>query len=89
MGLVKPTDLEILRFLGENGRNNAVNISISLDKNRSYVNTRLSALADLGLVTRVGPAPNSGLYELTDAGSELTRKQEKAPESVDIEDFVE
>ncbi|MFB6252115.1 MAG: winged helix-turn-helix transcriptional regulator [Halobellus sp.] len=89
MGLVKPTDLEILRFLAESGRNNAVNISVSLEKNRSYVNTRLSALADHGLVERVGPAPNSGLYELSEDGRKLIEGHEEGANSVDIDDFID
>jgi len=68
MRLVQPTDFEILEVLSDGKRNTAVNISYHLDKKRGYINTRLPVLADYGLVTRVGPAPNSGLYEITDRG---------------------
>lgn len=68
MQLVEPTDFEILAFLDEKGRNNAINISTGLSRDRSYVNTRLRALAEKELIQRVGPAENSGLYELTDTG---------------------
>ena len=68
MQLVEPTDFEILAFLDEQGRNNAINIAVGLERDRSYVNTRLRALAQKELFQRVGPAENSGLYELTDTG---------------------
>jgi len=68
MQLVEPTDFEILAFLDEQGRNNAINIAVGLARDRSYVNTRLRALAEKGLIQRVGPAENSGLYELSDVG---------------------
>lgn len=68
MPLVDPTDYEILAFLIARGRNNAMNIAAGLDRDRSYVNTRLRALARADHIDRVGPAPNSGLYEVTDRG---------------------
>jgi len=68
MKLVNPTDFEILEVLDDTGRNTAKNISVVLDKDRSYINSRLSRLADDELVRRVGPAENSGLYEPTDRG---------------------
>jgi len=68
MKLVDPTDFEILTYLDEKGRNNAVNLAAGLEKDRSYINTRLRTLADLGLVDRVGPAENSGLYEIAERG---------------------
>ncbi|MFC6874851.1 ArsR family transcriptional regulator [Halobellus marinus] len=68
LDLVAPTDFEILRYLAEEGRNNAVNIAVALDRNREYMNTRLGALARNDCVRRVGPAENSGLYEVTEKG---------------------
>lgn len=68
MKLVDPTDFEILEVLDETGRNTAKNLSVILQKDRSYINTRLSRLAANELVTRIGPANNSGLYELTARG---------------------
>ena len=68
MKLAVPTDFEVLEALSGGQRNNAVNISHTIDKNRAYINTRLPILADYGLVERVGPAPNSGLYEITEKG---------------------
>lgn len=68
MQLVDPTDYAILAFLATRGRNNAVNLAAGLDYDRSYVNTRLRALAAAEYIDRVGPAANSGLYEITDRG---------------------
>jgi hypothetical protein len=71
MRLAEPTDFEILEALANGRRNTAANLSYILDKDRSYINTRLPILADYTLVERVGPAPNSGLYEITDRGTEV------------------
>lgn len=77
MKLTSPTDFEILEALSDEKRNNAANLSYELDKNRSYINTRLPVLADYGLVERVGPAPNSGLYEITDRGGAAAELREQ------------
>jgi predicted transcriptional regulator len=71
MRLAEPTDFEILEALSDGKRNTAANLSYILDKDRSYINTRLPILADYELVERVGPSPNSGLYEITDRGIEV------------------
>jgi len=76
MRLVDPTDFEILAALAETGRNNAANLAHVLDRDRSYINTRLPVLTDYGLLNRVGPAPNSGLYEITDAGRRAVEHQD-------------
>ena len=68
MKLVEPTDFEVLDALSDGKRNTAANVAAILDRNRSYINTRLPVLADYGLVKRVGPAPNSGLYAITERG---------------------
>jgi len=68
MRLVSPTDFDILAAMSDGRRNNAINLAAMLDRNRSYINTRLPILLDYGLVERVGPAPNSGLYEITPKG---------------------
>lgn len=87
MKLAVPTDFEILEALSNGKRNNAVNLSYILDKNRAYINTRLPVLADYDLVERVGPAPNSGLYEITAKGQAALEHRE-AYEAGD-EDFDE
>ena len=76
MKLAVPTDFDVLRALSGGRRNNAVNISYIIDKNRAYINTRLPILADYGLVERVGPAPNSGLYEITEKGQVVLEHRE-------------
>ena len=68
MRLVQPTDFDILEVLSDGKRNNAINIAVALDAKRPYINTRLPALLDYGLVDRVGPASNSGLYVITERG---------------------
>ncbi|MFB6146271.1 MAG: winged helix-turn-helix domain-containing protein [Halobacteriaceae archaeon] len=90
MRLVDPTDFEILQFLAERGRNNAVNLSAALDLDRAYVNTRLRVLAENGLARRVGPAPNSGLYEITKKGERaLAHRDRHGDAKVDFESLIE
>jgi DNA-binding IclR family transcriptional regulator len=90
MRLVDPTDFEVLEFLAEHGRNNAMNISTGLDRNRSYINTRLRELATLGLVERVGPAENSGLYEITARGrAALDLRRRHGEDDADFADLVD
>jgi len=74
--LVEPTDFEILSYLAETGRNNAVNIATALDQNREYMNTRLRRLASHECVERIGPADNSGLYEITEKGEAALEHRE-------------
>lgn len=90
MRLVFPTDFEILRALSDGRRNNAINIAAEIDRNRSYINTRLPILADFNLVERVGPGSNSGLYFVTEKGKIVAECQEQyEDDSVDFEAFVE
>ena len=70
MRLVDPTDFQILEALSDGQRNIAANLAIELDKDRAYLNTRLPELEDYGLIERIGPAQNSGLYEITGEGRE-------------------
>lgn len=89
MKLAVPTDFDILEALSDGRRNTAVNLSYILDKNRSYINTRLPILADYGLLERVGPAPKSGLYEITDKGQVVVEHREKyRSEGVDFDELV-
>lgn len=90
MRLTVPTDFEILRALSDKKRNNAINIAAELDRNRSYINTRLPVLADFGLLKRVGPAPNSGLYVITEKGKVVAKHQDVyEDDSTDFEAFIE
>lgn len=89
MKLAVPTDFEILSALSDGKRNNAVNLAALLDKNRSYINTRLPVLADYQLVERVGPAPNSGLYEITELGKAAAQYRDVYEEGdVEFEAFL-
>jgi predicted transcriptional regulator len=85
MKLAVPTDFEILEALSDGERNNAVNLSHILDKNRAYINTRLPILADYELVERVGPAPKSGLYAITEKG--VAALEHREAYETDDEDF--
>lgn len=90
MNLVSPTDFEILRFLCEEGRNNAVNLAAGLERDRSYINTRLPVLADYGLLDRIGPAPASGLYEITAKGRLVVDHSDRLDdESLDFDAFID
>ncbi|MCO8265806.1 ArsR family transcriptional regulator [Haloferax prahovense] len=90
MKLAVPTDFDILEALSDRRRNTAVNLSYILDKNRSYINTRLPILADYGLLARVGPAPNSGLYEITDKGLVvIDNRDQYRTDGVDFDALVE
>lgn len=76
MKLASPTDFDILESLSDGKRNTAANIAIDIDRDRAYINTRLPLLADHGLLERIGPAPNSGLYEITPKGWVAARHRE-------------
>ena len=90
MKLARPTDIEILDALADGRRNTAANLAYHLDKDRSYINTRLPVLTDYGLLDRVGPAPNSGLYEITEKGTLVVEHQDKLDdETVDFDAFIE
>ncbi|MFC7248279.1 ArsR family transcriptional regulator [Halomicroarcula sp. GCM10025324] len=86
--LQRPTDFLILDCLAD-GRNVAVNISEEIDKSRSHVNVRLPQLADYGLVEKVGPAKNSGLYEITELGLLAVENREKYGEVEDFGQYLE
>ena len=89
MKLAVPTDFDILDALTDGRRNTAVNLSYILDRNRSYINTRLPILADYDLIERVGPAPNSGLYEITERGRIVAANREMYErDDVDFDEFV-
>lgn len=90
MKLARPTDIEILEALADGRRNTAANLAYHLDKDRSYINTRLPVLTDYDLLHRVGPAPNSGLYEITDKGTLVVEHQDKLDdETIDFDAFIE
>ena len=89
MRLTEPTDFDILDALADGRRNNAANLAYELDRDRSYINTRLPVLADYGLLERVGSAPKSGLYAITDKGQAVvTHRDSYRTEGVDFDSLV-
>nr|WP_248299426.1 winged helix-turn-helix domain-containing protein [Halorhabdus amylolytica] len=86
--LQRPTDFLILECL-QDGRNVAVNIGKEIDKSRSHVNVRLPQLEDYDLVRKVGPAENSGLYEITDLGRLAVEYRDKYDSVDDFGEFLE
>jgi len=90
MRLSTPGNFEILQYLDEHGRNVAANIHVGIDKSRGYVNSELPKLNDQGLVRKIGPNPNSGLYEMTAKGRAALKHREKyGHDDVDFEALVE
>ncbi|UWG46953.1 Transcriptional regulator, MarR family [Halanaeroarchaeum sp. HSR-CO] len=90
MKLARPTDVEILEALSDGKRNTAANLAYHLEKDRSYINTRLPVLADYDLLDRVGPAPNSGLYEITEKGNLVLEHVDRMDEAdLDFDAFID
>jgi len=90
MKLAAPTDFELLSALSDGKRNTAANLAIEIERNRSYINTRLPVLADYGLVERIGPAERSGLYEITEKGrAALTHREAYGDGDADFDALVE
>lgn len=88
MRLTRPTDVLILEML-EEGRNVAANIAVELDRNRKYINRRLPQLLDYGLVEKVGPAEDAGLYQITPKGRVVLDLIDQYDEADDFEALVE
>jgi len=87
--LRQPTDFLILEALHEHGRNVAPNLAEHIDKSRKNINTRLPVLDDYGLVDKVGPSPNSGLYELSEKGLIVKDLREEYNTVDDFDGLVE
>jgi|AntRauTorckE6833_2_1112554.scaffolds.fasta_scaffold25144_1 hypothetical protein len=66
--LTRPTDFDVLEVFSDGEQNLARNVSKSLERDRPYINTRLSHLEGSNLLERIGPAENSGLYRITERG---------------------
>lgn len=73
--LTQPTDFLILDALSDGERDVATNIAERIGAKRNYINTRLPILADSGLVRKIGPLENSGLYQITPRGIAAVQKQ--------------
>lgn len=83
------TDFLILEELRE-GRNLAANIALEIDRARNYVNQRMPYLLDYGLVEKIGPMEDSGLYELTEKGQLAYEHRAKyEDDAVDFEEFLD
>jgi predicted transcriptional regulator len=92
MRLIDPSDFEILGALSNGKRNTAANLSFILGKDRSYVNTRLPVLEDYNLLKKIGPNPQSGLYEITEKGLtvyEIYQSSSKSPSEIDFENRLQ
>lgn len=83
------TDWEILGELRD-GRNVAANLALEIDRHRKTVNKKLSYLLDYGLVEKIGPHDQSGLYELTERGRLAYEYREKYhDDSVDFDELLQ
>lgn len=89
MRLVQPTDFLILDALNAEGRNVAPNLSHHTGKSRKNINNRLPVLADYGLVRKVGPAEQSGLYEITAKGKLAVENEAKYDDVDSFGDFLD
>jgi len=84
-----PADFEILSVL-RGGRNLATNIAAEIDKSRKYINRRMGYLLDYGLVEKVGPVEDTGLYELTDKGRLAYQHRRKyQDDDIDFDEFLD
>ncbi|MFW6153172.1 MAG: winged helix-turn-helix domain-containing protein [Halobacteriota archaeon] len=89
MKLRQPTDFLILEALQLYGRNVAPNLAEHIDKSRKNINTRLPVLLDYGLVDKVGPSNNSGLYEITDKGVVVLQHRDAYNDVEDFDSLIE
>ncbi len=87
--LVQPTDFLILEALDEHGRNVAPNLEHHTEKSRKNINNRLPVLEDYGLVEKVGPAENSGLYEITERGLLALEHRDEYDEVDDFGEYLD
>lgn len=90
MRLSAPGNFDILQYLDDNGRNVAANIHLGIGKSRGYVNSELGKLEHEGLVRKIGPHEQSGLYEITDKGRAVLKHRDKyGRDDVDFDALVE
>lgn len=85
---LRPVDFLILEVLTD-GRNVNANISAEIDRERHYVSNRMGYLLDYGLVTKIGPNKNVGLYEITEKGEAVIDLQNCYGEVSDFDQTVE
>ena len=89
MKLRQPTDFLILEELEDKGRNVATNLAVHTGKSRKNINTRLPVLEDYGLVSKIGPAERSGLYEITSMGKAAVVYRDQYDDVDDFESLIE
>lgn len=89
MKLREPTDFLVLEALESRGRNVATNLASHTGKSRKNINTRLPVMEDYGLVTKIGPAERSGLYEITTRGKAALLYRDRYGEVDDFEELIE
>lgn len=89
MKLRQPTDFLILEGLELYGRNVAPNLAELIGKSRKNINTRLPVLTDYGLVKKIGPSENSGLYEITEKGRVVLMLRESYNNTEDFDALVD
>lgn len=89
MRLRRPTDFLVLEALHSYGRNVAPNLAQITGKSRKNVNNRLPVLQDYDLVSKIGPAERSGLYEITPRGRVVLRLRDQYDDVQDFEALVE
>jgi DNA-binding HxlR family transcriptional regulator len=87
--LSRPADFDILQALDGTGRNVARNLQHHIDASRKHINNRLPQLEDYGLVKKIGPDEDSGLYEITEKGRVALKHRKKYDEVDDFEALVE
>lgn len=83
MRLSQPTDFLILEALADGERDTGANLAKRIDRDRRYINNELPKLADHGLIEKIGPHENSGLYQITSLGVAAIQKQSLYGENED------
>jgi predicted transcriptional regulator len=88
--LSRPVDFDVLDALNEHGRNVARNLQHHIEASRAHINNRLPYLNDYGLVEKIGPDEDSGLYEITEKGRvALDLRDEYDRSDTDFDELVE
>lgn len=89
MELTQPEDFRILEALHSYGRNVGPNIATIADLETDFVIDRLGVLSDLELVSMIGPADESGLFEITDRGRVALRLRDEYGTVEDFETLID
>ena len=87
--LEQPTDFRILEALHSYGRNVGPNIARIADLEEDVVTDRLAVLSTAELVAMIGPADESGLFEITERGRISLRLREEYATTSDFEALID